>query len=274
MKLAFVVIPLLFAIGCSSSTSIVRNDPTDLGFHRTKVSHVGPDGNTNSTHIVFYSTDFFTDMSFLAVAQDTATPESISIMIAAKDSASIGRISIFDSLGNEINFSKAVTDRFQNLEWKHPTIASADLGWDKFGELCRRDSILLTTEHLRLYLGKSIMRDLNILLDYLQERDPNEPPADNPSDDVVEPSVVKKVDPDYPQMALKAGWEGDVQVKAWVDRKGKVRKVVLMKSNAEIFEAPALDAAQKWEFTPAKILGKTVSVWVSIPFRFRILKKD
>ena len=32
----------------------------------------------------------------------------------------------------------------------------------------------------------------------------------------------------------------------------------------------ALAAAQKWVFTPALRQGKPVTVWVSIPFRFRL----
>ncbi|MCU0411270.1 MAG: TonB family protein, partial [Bacteroidetes bacterium] len=66
-----------------------------------------------------------------------------------------------------------------------------------------------------------------------------------------EPTVVKKIDPKYPEIALRAGLEGNVYVKVWVDKEGKVRKVVVLKSDAEIFNEAAIEAAKQWVFTPA-----------------------
>jgi len=85
-----------------------------------------------------------------------------------------------------------------------------------------------------------------------------------------EPTVVKKIEPKYPDLALRAGLEGNVFVKVWVDKEGKVRKVVLLKSDAPIFEDAAIAAAKQWVFTPAVMQKGPVSVWVSIPFRFRL----
>jgi protein TonB len=85
-----------------------------------------------------------------------------------------------------------------------------------------------------------------------------------------EPTVIKRIEPKYPDLALRAGLEGNVFVKVWVDKEGKVRKVVLLKSDAPIFEEAAIAAAQQWVFTPAVMQKGPVSVWVSIPFRFRL----
>jgi periplasmic protein TonB len=85
-----------------------------------------------------------------------------------------------------------------------------------------------------------------------------------------EPTVVKRIEPKYPDLALRAGLEGNVFVKVWVDKEGKVRKVVLLKSDAPIFEDAAMQAAKQWVFTPAVMQKGPVSVWVSIPFRFRL----
>jgi periplasmic protein TonB len=97
---------------------------------------------------------------------------------------------------------------------------------------------------------------------------------DGPPPDFVpyekEPTVVKRVEPKYPDIALRAGLEGNVFVKVWVDKEGKVRKVVLLKSDAPIFEEAAKAAAEQWVFTPAVMQKGPVSVWVSIPFRFRL----
>jgi len=84
------------------------------------------------------------------------------------------------------------------------------------------------------------------------------------------PEIVKQVKPTYPDLALRAGLEGNVIVKVWVDKEGKVRKVVVLKSDAPIFEEAALEAARQYVFTPAVMQKGPVSVWVSIPFRFRL----
>jgi protein TonB len=97
---------------------------------------------------------------------------------------------------------------------------------------------------------------------------------DEPPPDFVafekEPIAVKSVMPKYPDIALRAGLEGNVFVKAWVDKEGKVRKVVLLKADAEIFVQAAIDAASQMVFTPAIMQKNPVSVWVSIPFHFRL----
>jgi periplasmic protein TonB len=102
----------------------------------------------------------------------------------------------------------------------------------------------------------------------LQIEDDGPPPDFVPYEK--EPTVVKRIEPKYPELALRAGLEGNVFVKVWVDKEGKVRKVVLLKSDAPIFEEAAIAAAQQWVFTPAVMQKGPVSVWVSIPFRFRL----
>ena len=88
-----------------------------------------------------------------------------------------------------------------------------------------------------------------------------------------EPAIVKKVEPKYPEIALRAGLEGTVYVKMWVDKEGKVRKVVILKSDAEIFNQAAHDAAMQWVYTPALMQKGPVSVWVAVPFKFRLTNK-
>jgi len=109
--------------------------------------------------------------------------------------------------------------------------------------------------------GAQIEQDLNI-------QDDGPPPDFVPYEK--EPTVVKRVEPKYPDLALRAGLEGNVFVKVWVDKEGKVRKVVTLKSDAEIFVQSAEEAAKQWIFTPAVMQKGPVSVWVSIPFRFRL----
>lgn len=99
-----------------------------------------------------------------------------------------------------------------------------------------------------------------------------EPPADYvPYEKGPEP--IKQITPKYPDLATRAGLEGTVWIKIWVDKEGKARKAVVMKSDAEIFNQPAQEAAMQWVFTPAMMKNGPVSVWVSIPFRFKLQGK-
>jgi periplasmic protein TonB len=88
-----------------------------------------------------------------------------------------------------------------------------------------------------------------------------------------EPTVVKRVEPKYPELAQRASIEGTVIVKVWVDKEGKVRKALIQKSDSPIFEEPAKEAAMQWIFTPALMQKGPVSVWVAIPFRFKMNTK-
>jgi TonB family protein len=96
-----------------------------------------------------------------------------------------------------------------------------------------------------------------------------EPPRDDVPYDHA-PLPIDQVTPKYPELALRAGLEGTVWVKMWVDESGKVVKASVTKSDAEIFNQAAQDAAMKWTFRPALMKGKQVAVWVSVPFRFKI----
>ena len=84
------------------------------------------------------------------------------------------------------------------------------------------------------------------------------------------PVVVKTVEPKYPELAMRAGLEGRVWVKIWVDKEGKPRQAVVLKSDAEIFNEPAVEAAMQFVFTPAYMNNGPVAVWVSIPFKFKL----
>lgn len=87
------------------------------------------------------------------------------------------------------------------------------------------------------------------------------------------PVVVKSVAPVYPPLALKAGLEGRVFVKIWVDKQGKPRQVEILKSDYEILNDAAVEAAKHFVFTPAYMNNGPVSVWVSLPFIFKLSKE-
>ena len=86
----------------------------------------------------------------------------------------------------------------------------------------------------------------------------------------VKPKVVKQVEPQYPELARKAGIEGRVFVKVLVNEQGRVDSVVVLKATNPIFIKPAIAAAKQFVFTPGRQRDKPVKVWVAIPFIFKL----
>lgn len=98
-----------------------------------------------------------------------------------------------------------------------------------------------------------------------------EPPPDFvPVERHPQPISGKNPAPLYPEEAKKQKLEGTVWIKIWVDKKGNAHKAVVLKSDAEIFNQPSIDAALKWKFEPAMVKGKPIDVWVSIPFKYKL----
>lgn len=78
--------------------------------------------------------------------------------------------------------------------------------------------------------------------------------------------------PDYPRLAKQAGMEAVVWVKALVDKKGNVKKAVILKSSDSRagFDESAVTAAYRCKFKPAIQNGRPVAVWVSYSVEFTL----
>ena len=81
--------------------------------------------------------------------------------------------------------------------------------------------------------------------------------------------MVKSVAPKYPEIARRTGIEGTVFVKILVGKDGKPEEVEFVKG-PEIFRDVALEAARKFEFSPARQNDRPVRVWVMVPIQFRL----
>jgi len=84
-----------------------------------------------------------------------------------------------------------------------------------------------------------------------------------------QPNPIKRVSPEYPDIARKANITGKVFVTALVNRLGKVEQIGKI-SGPEVFHSTARTAAMQWEFEPAIQNDKPVKVWVSLPFTFQL----
>jgi TonB family protein len=82
------------------------------------------------------------------------------------------------------------------------------------------------------------------------------------------PEVKESGEPVYPEEAKKNGIEGKVFVKVLIDKNGSAKKAVILKSDNEIFNNAAIDAAKSSKFSPAMQKGKPIAVWVVLPYRF------
>lgn len=82
----------------------------------------------------------------------------------------------------------------------------------------------------------------------------------------------KECEPDYPEMARKAGVEGVVWVQVLVDKDGNVRDAIVVKESGVNagFEEAALEAAKKRIYRPAMQNNQPVAVWVAYKVRFQL----
>ena len=74
----------------------------------------------------------------------------------------------------------------------------------------------------------------------------------------------------YPEIAKRAGVQGRVYVKAFVDESGTVQKAEVLKGIGAGCDEAAIDAVMKTRFKPGKQRGKPVRVQVSIPILFKL----
>ncbi len=67
----------------------------------------------------------------------------------------------------------------------------------------------------------------------------------------------KRVEPEYPREALRAGTEGFVEVEFTVDASGKVESVSVVNAKpSRTFERAAVRAVKQWAFAPGGGRGK------------------
>ncbi len=74
----------------------------------------------------------------------------------------------------------------------------------------------------------------------------------------------------YPEIAKRAGIQGKVYVKTFIDENGGVIKTEIVKGIGSGCDEAAMDAIKKTKFTPGKQRGKTVKVQVMIPIMFKL----
>jgi TonB family protein len=98
-------------------------------------------------------------------------------------------------------------------------------------------------------------------------------------DDVIQadefPTPTKTVNPKYPEEARKSGLEATIWLKVLVNKEGRVVKTVVSQPTEATapLEQAAVDAIRQWTFKPATARNQPVSIWVSIPVKFKLADK-
>lgn len=126
--------------------------------------------------------------------------------------------------------------------------------------------------------GFEIQREAPTLLDKLDTPAPDEALGLDGVSFESEPGVVRpqykfKVEPKYPEVATKAGKEGQVILQATIDENGIPRDIVAITDIGFGFEAAAIAALKKTTFRPATKGGNPISLQVEIPYSFTLKDK-
>lgn len=87
------------------------------------------------------------------------------------------------------------------------------------------------------------------------------------------PNPVVNAPPVYPNYARENGWEGLVMLEVLVSETGAALSVRIAESSGfRILDTSAKRAVEAWQFTPAKLAGKSLRSTVRVPVRF-VLEK-
>jgi protein TonB len=85
------------------------------------------------------------------------------------------------------------------------------------------------------------------------------------------PSILYKVEPEYSEEARKAKFQGTVLLFVVVDEKGMPRDIKILRPLGLGLDQKAVEAVEKWKFSPGKKDGKPVPVQAQIEVNFRLL---
>jgi TonB family protein len=86
--------------------------------------------------------------------------------------------------------------------------------------------------------------------------------------DLKEPKTLSATPPVYPQAARQASIDGDVVIRAVIDKNGSVAKADVISGPAMLRQA-ALTAVLRWKYAPSVLDGQPVSVETTVTVKFR-----
>jgi len=88
--------------------------------------------------------------------------------------------------------------------------------------------------------------------------------------DIERPLLLERVQPEYPQLALRARMECTVVLEALIGKKGQVLDIRLLRGCGLGMDESALDAVYQWRYTPTLLNGRPVEVYANVTVRFEL----
>jgi protein TonB len=84
-----------------------------------------------------------------------------------------------------------------------------------------------------------------------------------------EATPIVKVNPVYPDLAVKARAQGVVILEVLVDQQGEPQKVKVLRS-LPLLESAAVDAVKRWRWKPYMVGDQGVPFWVTVTVTFKL----
>jgi len=85
---------------------------------------------------------------------------------------------------------------------------------------------------------------------------------------VKEPKLVASTLPIYPALAKQSNTQGDVVIKATIDKNGRVAHMNVVSGPTALRQA-AIDALGRWKYEPSKLNGQPIEAQIFVTIKFR-----
>jgi protein TonB len=102
---------------------------------------------------------------------------------------------------------------------------------------------------------------------------PPPPPAQGPirvGGQISPPTLLHRVEPIYPSVAIAAHIEGISILETIVDEEGRVTDVRVLRSASGVLDREAIAAVRQWRYTPVVLNGKPVKFILTVTLSFRL----
>ncbi|HEX8152726.1 MAG TPA: TonB family protein [Thermoanaerobaculia bacterium] len=90
--------------------------------------------------------------------------------------------------------------------------------------------------------------------------------------EVSAPRVLRRVDPVYPQIFIRAGVSATVTIRFIIGKQGEVRDAQIIRSSHPPFNQSVLDAVARWEFAPGTMRGTPVDTYYELTVKFSAVR--
>jgi protein TonB len=87
------------------------------------------------------------------------------------------------------------------------------------------------------------------------------------------PTLIRRVEPIYPPMAVSAHVHGTVILEAVVDESGAVTDVKVLRSGNPLLDREALIAVRQWRYSPVVLNGTPVRFVLSVVLSFSLQER-